>query len=45
VWDAPDFNAPLPDAIIAAFYDPREMGGKTQRRVRSRPTARLRRSR
>jgi prevent-host-death family protein len=44
VWDAPDFNAPLPDAIIDAFYDSREKRGKTQRRVRSRRTTRPRRN-
>ena len=44
VWAAPDFNAPLPDAIIDAFYATREVRGKTRRRVRSSRTARSRRN-
>ena len=38
VWDAPDFNAPLPDAIVDAFYASRARGGKAARRGRPRRT-------
>jgi prevent-host-death family protein len=43
VWDAPDFNAPLPEAIIDTFYGSRVKGEKKQRGARARRTPRPRR--
>ena len=40
VWIAEDFNAPLPDAIVAAFYG--AGANKTQARARSRRRVRSR---
>ncbi|MCC6763238.1 MAG: type II toxin-antitoxin system Phd/YefM family antitoxin [Deltaproteobacteria bacterium] len=37
VWDAEDFNAPLPDAIVDAFYGSRPMA--TSRSQGRRPRA------
>ena len=36
VQDTEDFNAPLPDSIIAAFYGARAAAGQTRKRTRSR---------
>ena len=44
VWDAPDFNAPLPVGIVDPFYATRRTRGKTQRRIRSSRAARPRRN-
>jgi|SRR5215468_1931028 len=43
VWDAPDFNAPLPEAIIDTFYGSQVTRRKTRRGARARRPARPRR--
>lgn len=45
VWDAEDFNAPLPDSVIATFYGARAVGGRSRTDARPRDGTRSGRSR